>query len=280
MPLVSVVVPTHNRPNLLAEALASVRAQTFKDYEVIVISNGESDDSRRASREVAAAHGAAYFDISEGNVAAARNFGVARGKGEWIAFLDDDDVWFPNKLELQVAEVQRTGADLVACDSVKFFPDGHESIQRVRRPDGWTYAKAISHHDWCAIPSTVIVRKQIFDVVGGFDRRPRCHDDTDMWRRISWHHTIHQMDEVLTHYRTGHPSISQNERRSLLYDLWHFAKMHIDTPRELRDALPSVGAFVVPRLVALSPEWLLSGLDLLRPRRRWAAFRQWLAGKI
>jgi len=88
-------------------------------------------------------------------------------EGRMDRFLDDDDVWFPNKLELQVAEVQRTGADLVACDSVKFFPDGHESIQRVRRPDGWTYAKAISHHDWCAIPSTVIVRKQIFDVVGG-----------------------------------------------------------------------------------------------------------------
>jgi glycosyltransferase involved in cell wall biosynthesis len=272
--LISVVIPTHNRPEMLAEALASVRAQTFKDYEAIVISNGESEDSRRASREVAAAQGAAYLELSEGNVAAARNCGIERAKGEWIAFLDDDGLWLPNKLERQVAEARRTDVDLIACDSIKFFPDGRESLQRIRRPDGWTYPKAISHHRWCAVPSTVIVRKHVFDVVGGFDRRQRCHDDTDMWRRISWHHTIHQMDEVLARYRAGHPSIMQNERRSLLYDLLHFITMYIDTPRELRAVLPSAETFALPILIALGPHWLRTALGRLRPRTRWAAFRQ------
>src|SRR5260370_823595 len=111
-PLVSVIIPTHNRPGMLAEALASVRAQTFTDYEIIVVSNGESDDMRRASRD--AASGCVYLELDRGNVSAARNFGMERAKGEWIAILDDDDLWPPNKLERQIAEAEATGADMSA----------------------------------------------------------------------------------------------------------------------------------------------------------------------
>src|SRR5260221_8617571 len=103
-PLVSVVIPTHNRPDMLAEALASVRAQTFTDYEVLVVSNGEHHELRAVSRVVAHKHDCRYFELAKGAVSAARNFGVKQAKGEWIAFLDDDDLWLPNKLEQQLSE--------------------------------------------------------------------------------------------------------------------------------------------------------------------------------
>src|SRR5258708_39467781 len=96
-PLVSIVVPTINRPKMLAEALASVRAQNFTDYEIIVVSNGENDEMCRQSREAAA--GCIYLELDHGNVSAARNAGIAQANGEWIAFLDDDDLWLPHKLE-------------------------------------------------------------------------------------------------------------------------------------------------------------------------------------
>lgn len=86
MPTVSVVVPTHNRPQMLAEALTSIRAQTFTDYEIIVVSNGEGEDNRRGSLAAATAHGARYFALPNGNAAAARNFGAERATGDWIAF--------------------------------------------------------------------------------------------------------------------------------------------------------------------------------------------------
>ncbi len=282
MPLVSVVIPTHNRPEMLAEAIASVRAQTFTDYEIIVVSDGESDDMRRASRKVAAAHDSAYFELDDGNVCSARNTGVERANGEWIAFLDDDDLWLENKLERQVAEARRTGADMIACDYVKFFPDGREVVERPRVINGWPYVKALSHLQyWWAVPSAALVRKRIFDEIGGFDPHQRHGEDMDMWRRISLRHTIHQMDEVLVSYRSGHPSMIQSilrqERRRLFYELRYYVKMRCDTPRHLRSVLPSAATFVLPRIVAVfAPQWLLHQLHRIRPRTRWIQFRRWL----
>jgi glycosyltransferase involved in cell wall biosynthesis len=270
MPLISVVIPTHNRPGLLAEAIASVRAQTFTDYEIIVVSNGESADMRRANRQVAAGHNATYLELERGNVSAARNAGVESAKGEWIAFLDDDDNWLPTKLERQVAEAERTGGDMLTCDFVKFTRDGYEVIDRLRPPNGWSHIKALSHQRWWMPPSTTMVRKRLFVEVGNFDPRERYGEDSDLWRRMSWHHTIHEMDEVLVRRRHGHASLTQHERIRALYDLRHFFKMRRDTPPHLRSALPRAPIFIPPRLVGLlAPAWLLRLLHRLRPRTRW-----------
>jgi glycosyltransferase involved in cell wall biosynthesis len=282
MPLISVVIPTHNRPEMLAEAVDSVRAQTFADYEIIVVSNGETDDMRRASRKVAAVLDSTYLEFDDGNVCSARNAGIERANGEWIAFLDDDDFWLATKLERQVAEARRTGADMITCDYVKFSPDGREVVERPRLPDGWSYVEALSHLKyWWAVPSATLVRKRIFDEIGGFDPH-QCHgEDMDVWRRISLRHTIHHMHEVLVSYRSGHPgrmqSILRQERRRLFYELRYYVKMQCDTPRHLRSVLPSAATFVLPRLVAiLAPEWLLHQLHRIRPRTRWIQFRRGL----
>jgi glycosyltransferase involved in cell wall biosynthesis len=271
MPTISVVVPTHNRPVMLAEAIASVRNQTFTDFEVIVVSNGESAEMRRASREAAA--GCIYFTLDEGNVSLARNFGVAQASGEWIAFLDDDDIWMPAKLERQLAAANCTGADLVSCDTVWFFPDGAEKVARPRVPAGWSYAKAISHHRWHAIPSASLVRRRVFDNVGGFDPNLSYIEDTDLWHRVSWNHAIHQMDEVLCRYRSGHLNTfhPQNLRTRALWELRHFRKMLRVTPQHLRPTLVHFATFAIPRLAAFGPRWvrwLFGPHPRLRPRTR------------
>jgi len=277
MPLVSVVVPTHNRPEMLAETLASVQAQTFVDYEIIVVSNGESPEMRGQSQAVTTLVDARWFALDEGNVSAARNFGIARAKGEWIAFLDDDDLWLPHKLERQVTEAHRTRADMISADYIEFYPDGRQLRRQARLIEGWTHVQATNHQYFWALPSAVMVRKVALDAVGGFDSALRYCEDNDLWRRISWRHSIHQIEEVLVHYRQGHPSAVRDKRECYRYDLHHYRKMHHDTPSNLRWALPSFTTFVVPRLIGIyAPQWLLDVLTSMKPRYCWILFRQWL----
>lgn len=253
---------------MLAEALASVRAQTFTGYEIIVVANGESPAMEEASRAAAAAHGARYFALPEGNGSAARNFGAAQARGEWIAFLDDDDLWLPHKLERQIAVAAQTRADMIVCDYVAFYPDGRESIRRPRPREGWPYLKAISHHRWCALPSTTMVRKCALDAVGGFDPQQHVVQDSDLWRRICWQHTIHQMDDVLVRYRTGHLNLSKNRWKVQSYELRHYLKMRRDTPEHLRHAIPSPISFLQRWLLRrYLPRWLR------HPRKQWSLLR-------
>jgi glycosyltransferase involved in cell wall biosynthesis len=271
-PLVSVVIPTHNRPHFLAQAIDSVRAQTFSDYEIIVVSNGERADP--ASRSIAA--GCRYFQLAEGNVSRARNLGIQEARGEWIAFLDDDDLWLSHKLERQLEAARLTNTDMVASDYVEFFPDGREIVRQPRLMRDWDYTKALSHLFWWAATPAIMVRKSALSEVGGFDPDLRYGEDCDLWRRISWRHKIHQMDEILVRVRKGHPSLMQNERARLLDDIRHYAKMRRDTPVEFRAILPASVPFVGMRLLAiLMPQWVhhpkIRGW--LRPRTRLNALR-------
>ncbi len=268
---------------MLAEAIGSVKAQTFQDYEIIVVSNGESPEMRRASRAAAATFNAHYIELPKGNISAARNFGIKRANGEWIAFLDDDDLWDSTKLERQLAEAERTGADMVACDHVEFFVDGRETFRKPRLLDGGTHTKALNHLSWWAAPSAVIVRKRVLDEIGGFDPRLRWTEDNDLWRRISWRHTIHQVEVVLTRIRRGHLSQMHpcNDRRRYIHELRLFAKMYRDTPHDLRSALPGT-TFVSRRLMIICfPRWLQRRLELYpwsgaQWRRLWeSAIAQW-----
>jgi GT2 family glycosyltransferase len=257
-PFVSVVVPTHNRPDMLCEALATVRVQTFTDYEIIVISNGESATARDASCAAARAFDARYVTLDRGNTSIARNVGIQRARGPWIALLDDDDLWLPTKLQRQVAEAERTGADLIACDYVQFYLDGSEIVRCARLIEGWTYPKAISHGYWWGLPSSVMVRKSVMEKLGGFDPRQRLGEDLDMWRRLSWHHKIHQIEEILVRYRSGHPSMMTQERTRYLYDLRLYLKMWLDSPGDLHHTIPAFSWYGPPRLVGiLAPNWLL-----------------------
>jgi glycosyltransferase involved in cell wall biosynthesis len=338
MPAVSVIIPTYNRPELLAETLASTRAQTFTDYEVIVVSHGEKPETRCRSEAIAAANNAQWFALDQGNLSAARNFGVEQASGEWIAFLDDDDLWLPNKLERQLAEARRTGADMVSCDYVEFYTDakacppeilqlgqhsrdmveirdglehsGREFIRRPRPPDGWPFLRAIHHVSWWAPPSGVMVRRSVLDAVGGFDPRQRYSEDNDMWRRISWRHHIHYVQEVLLRYRRGHGSLMQKERLRCLYELRFYFKALFETPQDLRSTLAHRSFFWNRVAIVCFPQWLARELelkpwagpkwhrlwllpmrwleprwqlmqfrrwagDILRPRRRWATFKRW-----
>jgi glycosyltransferase involved in cell wall biosynthesis len=281
MPVVSVIVPTHNRPNLLAETLASVRAQTFTDYEIIVVSNGESPEVRCQSLDVAASYDALYFALPDGNLPAARNFGIDQARGEWIAFLDDDDLWIPYKLDRQLAEAQQSGADLITCDYIHFFPDGREITERARFPAGWSWHKSICRRLWHCIPSCALVRANAIAAVSGFDPRQLIYEDHDLWRRMALNGArLHNIEEPLLRYRNGHSSImdASNMCKRRFYDLRLQFKAYREAPASLRAELASpLQCIVLPALIWCVPDWFLRPHPGLRPRTRMLAAKNWLA---
>jgi glycosyltransferase involved in cell wall biosynthesis len=274
MPLVSVIIPTHNRPAMLASALASVREQTFKDYEVIVVSSDETA-LHATSRATAERFGAKFLWLFEEGVSRARNLGIEHARGEWIAFLDDDDLWFPDKLERQMLAAAATGADMICTDYIDEFDDGRRKIVRPRLRAGQSYIKAISEmQDWWAATPTVMVRRSVVTGLNGFDPRLYYGEDVDLWRRIAQRHTIHQIPEILVRVRRGHPSLTRRSRMCRIYDILHWFKMYRDTPKDLRWSLPSFWRVVLPRIIELTvPKLFRQPLHPARLRRRWHALR-------
>lgn len=249
MPRVSAIVATRNRPQMLAQALDSVRRQTLSDLEIIVVSTGESADMRRASR--AAAAGCLYLALDEGNASWARNHAAARATAEWIAFLDDDDIWLPTKLERQLAAAIGTDADMVTCDTVLFWPDGVERVSRARLPGnpshigssdaGMPAADAAGGWRWCVRRSATLVRKSVFDKFGGFDADLNDVDDIDLWHRISLQHRIFHMDDVLCRHRQGH------------VDAWRRNDGKAGTAAAPRGPRSSLGRLVLRRIAETFP---------------------------
>ena len=116
MPLVSVIIPAYNRPHMLKEAVASVVAQTLRDHEIIIVLNSATSETSIVARQLIDDPKIRVVEMARSKLPAARNFGMSHARGTWIAFLDDDDIWLPTKLEIQLAAAAETNADLVTCN--------------------------------------------------------------------------------------------------------------------------------------------------------------------
>ncbi len=158
MPSVSVIIPTHNRPQMLAEAVESVLAQTFQDFEIIMVLNGASVETGEMARRFAADPKVKIAEMEDSTLAASRNVGLEHAAGEWIAFLDDDDIWLPDKLQVQLDAARETGADLICCNFCFFNRDGIIEHRALRpRPPGLSFAEALMVGNYVSGGSGVMV---------------------------------------------------------------------------------------------------------------------------
>ena len=240
MPLVSVIIPTHNRPQMLAEAVDSALAQTFRDVEIIIVLNGASAEAAAMARQLAHNRAIKVVEMEDSTLAASRNFGLRFATGEWIAFLDDDDIWLPDKLEVQLEAARRTGAELVTCNLCFFNQDGIVAHWGLRpRPDGLSFAEALMLGNHVSGGSSVLVRAETLRRHGGFDASLRACEDWDMWRRLAWDSEFHCIDRELVKYRRHGTNMTGNLPLALQAQAQHFAKMLADTPPKLRHMLPA-----------------------------------------
>ncbi len=186
MAKVSVVIPVYNGERYLREALDSVLAQTFRDYEVICVDDGSTD----GSVAIIKGYGERVRLIQQPNAGqgAARNAGVQRGVSTYVAFLDQDDCWYPHKLQQQVAALEADpGAVLAHCNSDRMDYEGRlqqagatltENETALESPLGRLTGEGL------ILPSAMMVRRDTFERVGGFDPMLRGFEDFDLSARL------------------------------------------------------------------------------------------------
>ena len=201
-PKVSVIIPTYNSAQFIVETLESVFAQTYKNYEVIVVDDGSTDNTKEVLKPYMSK--IRYIYKENGGPASARNVGIKNARGEYIAFLDSDDLWLSEKLERQVKYLGKyQEVVLVFTDCIRFFED---SLSEIRSCKERFISNDMFLNLWwetIIITSTVIVKKFCFDKVGFFDESKKIEgaEDYEMWLRIAREYPIGYLGEVTVKYR-------------------------------------------------------------------------------
>lgn len=216
-PTVSVVIPTHDRLPFLREAVASVRAQTFEDWELIVVDDGSTDGTPEYLAALTDPRICALRTESSGFPGAVRNRGIERARGEWIAFLDSDDVWEPEKLAVQLgAHEVRPECGWSYTAITRMDIEGREihdaGIQTWRPIEGWVLEDLLRMDVLAATP-TVMVRREVLESVGGFDETLRRVEEYELWFRFAAHSRVIAIPEKLSRVRI-HPESWSADRIS------------------------------------------------------------------
>ncbi|MCC7418343.1 MAG: glycosyltransferase [Acidobacteria bacterium] len=209
-PRVSVVIPNYNCGRFIADAIGSVLAQTMDDLEVIVVDDGSTDGSAAALRPFG--DRVRLFEQPNRGVSTARNRGIGESRGEFVAFLDADDLWHPEKLEKQLPRFANPEVGLVHC-AVEYVDERERPLGtnftgrsgRVLEPIVLLQGTVV-----LAGGSTAVVRREAFDRVGLFDREMSTAADWDMWRRIACAYEIDMVREPLMRYRLRPGSMHRN----------------------------------------------------------------------
>src|SRR5215470_4892526 len=209
-PRVTVVIAVYERAQFLREAIDSVLAQTFQDFELILV-----EDGSHVAEDIAKEYGLRlrYVWQEHQGVSKARNVGAAMGSAPWIAFLDDDDLWLPQKLERQLRAAEAApAAALLHTDHLFREADGSERPGPRRTPSeqvpsGWV-SRALFLNNFI-ITSSTLIRREAFETVGGFDESIRLVEDHDLWMRISRRFPVTFVPERLTVYRVHGGNMSR-----------------------------------------------------------------------
>lgn len=209
-PLISVIIPTYNRAAFLREAVASVWAQTETDFELLIVDDGSTD----ATPQICAAWGARvrYLRQPRRGVSASRNHGRREAAGRFLAFLDSDDLWAPEKLARQRAWLEQHPSVLLCHTDEIWIRNGRRINQKNihRKAGGWIYPLCLPR---CVIsPSAVCMRRELFEAVGEFDEELPLCEDYDLWLRVTARHEVGFLEAPLVIKRGGHADqLSQSE---------------------------------------------------------------------
>lgn len=225
-PLISVVVTTYNQAPYIEQALQSVFAQTYKPYEVIVVDDGSTDDT--PSRITPFGSSVIYIRQSNQGIAASRNTGISKARGEFIAFLDGDDLWDPEKLSVQAAAAQRyPNSGLIAVDGLEFNDNGILGMSLFGPccndlPEGSVttdcYYHQLLHKQFILTTSQVMIPAKVFQTIGLSNKRFKRASDYDLYIRIAAKYKVTIVKKRLAFWRCLETSASgPRHRRGLSY---------------------------------------------------------------
>ncbi|MBN1687999.1 MAG: glycosyltransferase [Candidatus Omnitrophica bacterium] len=208
-PEVSVIIPTYNRAETLPRAIRSVLAQEGVPFELIVVDDGSSDNTREMIQKDFPSVTYLYQDNK--GPAAARNLGVKNAKGRWIAFLDSDDEWLPGKLEIQLGFFRQHPEYRIAQTEEIWIRNGERvnPMKKHQKSGGRIFEKCLP---LCVIsPSAVMMERDLFEETGGFDESYPACEDYELWLRISVRHPVGLIHQPMIKKYGGHESQRSRE---------------------------------------------------------------------
>ncbi|MED5435831.1 MAG: glycosyltransferase [SAR324 cluster bacterium] len=203
MPQVTVILPSWNRADWLKKSIDSVLEQTFRDFELIVVDDASTDSTQEILTSYSGKIRSITFSKNLG-VSAARNAAVKNCDSEWVAFLDSDDFWHPHKLQKQIAQtVIRAECPIHFTDEI-WIRNGVRvnPKKKHQKLEGWIFKPSL---ELCLMsPSTVLLRRELFDVHGLFDETLPICEDYDLWLRLTSQHQVALLNEKLMTRHGGH----------------------------------------------------------------------------
>jgi GT2 family glycosyltransferase len=197
--LVSAIITTYNRRHFLKEALASVLSQDYQNKEVIVIDDGSTDESIKEIEGLPVK----YIWKENGGISSARNKGIEFAQGEYIAFLDVDDLWMKGKLSMQMKRMEEEGFSISYTNEI-WIRNGKRMNQKLkhRKYSGHIFEQCLP---LCIIsPSSVVIKREILDKVGLFDESLPVCEDYDLWLRITARYPVLFIERPLIVKKGGH----------------------------------------------------------------------------
>ncbi|MDQ7786444.1 MAG: glycosyltransferase family 2 protein [Thermodesulfovibrionales bacterium] len=217
-PFFSVIIPTHNRANLLSQAIQSVLNQTYNNFELIIIDDHSTDNTQEIIKAFSDSRIKSIVNDHKKGAAGARNAGIFKAMGQWVAFLDDDDIWFPQKLELQYDMIHNVGkiVGLIYTGYAVYDFDKMKEVQIITpEKEGWIQ-KDLLYTNCIGPPCSVIIRKSLLEQIKGFDDDFPAYQDCDLYVRIAGLAQIAYIKDTLLYVRTsGNDRISVNPQKKL-----------------------------------------------------------------
>ena len=212
-PSVSVIIPTFNRKNYISRALESVYAQSYTNIlDVIVVDDGSTDGTqehlKKRFKQIS------FVSQENKGVSAARNLGIQKAKGEWIAFLDSDDAWEKHKIKKQISALLKSEEQYLICHTDEIWIRKGvrvNSMKKHEKSGGWIFNRCLN---LCLIsPSSVLIHKRLFEKIGHFDEDLTVCEDYDLWLRITATFPVLYIPEKLTIKFGGHcDQLSKSEK--------------------------------------------------------------------
>jgi glycosyltransferase involved in cell wall biosynthesis len=210
---VTVVIPTHNRRQLVAQAIRSILRQDGVSLELVVVDDGSTDGTGPWLDRIAATDSRIKIVHHERPrfISSARNAGIAKASGRWVAFCDDDDLWAPDKLSSQLAALRARSARW-GCTGIVVV-DEHLDIIGHHNVEGGEVLARLLEVNTIPTGSSVIAELSLMREIGGFDPALRGSEDWDVWIKLGQHSPLAAVDRPLVAYRLGAHSLSMDVNR-------------------------------------------------------------------
>jgi glycosyltransferase involved in cell wall biosynthesis len=232
MTKVSIIIPAYNAAQFIGETLQSVFAQTFTDYEVLLINDGSPDTEALVLAIAPFRDRINYIKQENRGASAARNGGLQMAQGEFVAFLDADDIWLPTYLEDQIAFTRNHDVDLICSDAIVFDEEGMDddsymdALSKDRSKTGHVTFDALIRGEQNLITSGVVARRESVIAAGLFDESLRNAQDFDLWIRMTLHGArLAFQRKALLRYRNREGSLSGDATNRINRELRVYRKI-------------------------------------------------------